>query len=683
MTDYDLKPIVNILSESGRHYQSEVAPSEWAEQNRMMTPDVTAVPGKFSYKNSPYMREIADFYAPDNPGKVGALMKGAQIGTTRGVIENSIGWIIRNHPGNILYLVGHAELVSPSMQKIDRMIDSCNIRHLIRSTTQRMRRTKSGDTDKLKEFPNGYLRMGITNHKSLRNESFQYGFIDDYEAMKGATKEAGATDKLVLQRFAAYARKMKVLFMSSPELKQSSNIEPLFELGDQRYWHVPCPICENLIVWHWQTPMKDDPEKMAGMTYELNNGELIPESVGYTCQICGGFFDDRDKMDLLNEGKFIPTAKASRDGWVSWHVSALYAPTFMFGWEHYVRDFLEANPPGGQENEAKMKAFYNLVLGMTYEEKSEAPDATQLQMNVRKYDIGSVPEKMSIKDGNGRVVMLTLACDLNGIVKDARLDWEVVAHTETGSTYSIDHGSIGTFIPREGTRKHKTDREHWTYEHGTQRSVWPLLDEVMNRKYEVDTGRRLSIFATAIDVGHYDVYAWQFIDSRKKNKVLYGVKGEGVSQNPGFRSKHLPVEHNISSYKKGKARDNLYIINVNLVKDDLAANIKLTYDPSFQDTQPAGFMNFPQPSDGKYLYENFFSHYEAEHRINERRADGTVIGTKWVKRKSSAQNHMFDCRIYNMAAKDIFYEQILRDFKVPNGQWTDYCTIILNVGKKK
>jgi hypothetical protein len=69
--------------------------------------------------------------------------------------------------------------------------------------------------------------------------------------------------------------------------------------------------------------------------------------------------------------------------------------------------------------------------------------------NVRSYDIGVVPDVTCKNDGNGRIVLLTLACDLGGVMEtnneDVRLDWELIAHASNGQTYSVNHGSIGTF----------------------------------------------------------------------------------------------------------------------------------------------------------------------------------------------------------------------------------------------
>ena len=49
-------------------------------------------------------------------------MKGAQIGMSTGLMES--GWIMANDPGNILFLVGHTDLVPDAVKKIDNMISN-------------------------------------------------------------------------------------------------------------------------------------------------------------------------------------------------------------------------------------------------------------------------------------------------------------------------------------------------------------------------------------------------------------------------------------------------------------------------------------------------------------------------------------------------------------------------------
>lgn len=644
---------------------SNIKPSEWCEQNRIMTPDVSPIPGPFKYDNSPYSKEIVDCLSPDHPARIVAVMKGAQIGFSTGVIEAGIGWIISQNPGNILFLVGHEDLVKDSMKKVDRMIDNSGIRSFIRSTSNRARNNKSGDTDNMKEYPDGYLKLGISNHKTLRNISMQYGFIDDFEGMKGSTKEAGATQKMIEQRFAAFAKKMKLFYISTPELKETSNIEPVFELGDKRKYNIVCPCCSEFIPLEWSVESEKTPGKMAGMSWETDGlGSLIEGSVGYICQKCNGFFDDSEKTELIQTGKWIPTAKPSKPGYYSYHISALYAPVYMFGWEHYVRDFIECNPKNGKRDEEKFKTFKNLVLGETYEPTGESVSANQLQENIRQYEIGTIPEKLSIEDGNGKIVMLTCGSDLNGKEDDARLDWEIVAHAESGATYSIDHGSVGTFIPKD---KNPQEREHFSYRHGVPNSVWPIFEEIISKRYLNDnTNKGMKVFITGVDAGYMTNYAYMFVDMT--NETVVALKGKDYD-------KFLSEEKDSKTFRISKERRNLYLVESNYTKDILNSHMNLTWLKEFNSIQPFGFMNFPTPSNGKYLFVNYFSHFEAEHKVIDGKGN-----FRWIKKSNVHQNHLFDCRLYANVVRDILLDQIFRKAKIKNGTWKDYSNLIM---KKK
>jgi len=656
---------------------SSIKPSDWAEQNRMMTSDVSPMPGMFRYTNSPYTKPIVDCLDPNHPARIITWMKASQIGGSTGVVENGIGWIISQQPGNILFLVGHESLVKPSAKKIDTMIDNSGIRHLIKSSSMRARKIKSGDTDTLKEFPGGHLMLGTANHGMLRNISMQYGFIDDFEKMKSADKSSGSTAEMIEQRFAAYYKKMKLMYISTPELKQTSNIEPEYLKGDQRKWHIPCPCCGEFIPLEWQIKSEIKPDEMAGITWKTDDeGSLIHESVGYTCQKCDGFFDDRNKMDLIRAGEYIATAKPKDPGRVSFHLSALYAPTYMFDWAHYVRKYMEAFPDDGPVDHDKAKTFMNLALGKTYEPASIETSANELQKNVRNYEIGSLPEKQSIEDGNGKIVMITMACDLNGKddsipdqnEDDARLDYEIVAYSETGATYSIDHGSIGTFIPRD---KHPERREKLTYKHGAERSVWPILEHIISKKYVCDTnGRTMKIFITGIDAGYLTNHVYQFIDNCNHNVVA--LKGDDDADVESFLI-GTKLNADMRTFRPARERPNLYLVASNHTKDVLANYMALKWNPEHHSMQPFGFMNFPIPSNGKYLLNNYFSHFEAEHKVFDNRGK-----YRWVKKSKNHQNHLFDCRLYALVVRDIFLDKLFKQYKVQNGTWADYVDAVTN-----
>lgn len=650
---------------------STVKPSEWAEQNRMMDSSVSPFPGPFRFDKTPYTREILDCLSPDHPARILAIMKGAQAGFSASVIENAIGWIISQSPGNILFLTGHADLSEEAMVKIDQMIDSCGIRSYIRANVQRAKSMKTGDTNLKKEFPGGSLVAGSAgNHKLLRQRSVRYGFIDDYEAAKVTSKESGSTQKMIEQRFAAYYDKMKLFYISTPELKQSSNILTVYLLGDQRKYHIPCPCCGEFIILHWSIEIKGtDGKELGGITWKIDDqGKLVEDSVGYVCQECGGFFTDKNKYELNLAGHWKPTAEPSEPGYYSYHVSSLYAPHGMYDWRHYVRQYLQANPPNEPQKTSEMKAFTNLVLGECWEDPGESPKANQLQKNIRKYEVGTIPEKLSERDGNGKIVLLTCACDLNGIPEDARLDYEIVGWSESGASYSIKHGSIGTFVPREGSMKNKADRERWTYEHHKPNSVWPEFNKVLEAYYSTDTKRRMKIFITGVDTGQYNIYAYPYIDN--SNFHMVALKGDK-------EDKAVRFGVDLPKFKPSRERSNLYLLQVNKIKDDLADMINLRWDEGNDDHQPSGFMNFPTPSNGLYLYNNYFAHFESEHRIIETQADGTAVGTVWQKKTSIAQNHLWDCRVYNMAVRDILVAKIFKELAIKDYTWKDYADKVM------
>jgi len=655
-----LESLQDILKET-EVYMSDILPSEWYEQNMIM-PRGSAFPGPFKFDLTPYWKEPLDCGHKNHPAKEISIMKGAQLGGTAAVLNPLVGYTIAQNPGNIMFLTGHADLSDAAIKKIDQMIDASGLRKLIRPNVLRAKNQRTGDTNKSKEFPGGDLKSGsVTNHNLLRQHDVMIMVVDDYDAAKSSSKHAGSTRELVQKRTSAYAHKRKIYWVSSPQLKGSSNIEDVFLLGDQRYYHVPCPCCGNHIVLKWAIP-KNNGDDMAGITWKVDNHDnLIEDSVGYICQDCGNFFDSSHKYEMNLNGLWIPSEKnpKEKDHW-SYQISSLYAPPGMDDWSHYVKQFLNANPPNKDRDERKQQTFENVVLGETYEPIGAEIKASEIQGNIQNYEIGIIPEKLSIEQGNGKIVMITCGSDLNGREDDARLDYEIVAWSENMTSYSVDHGSIGTFIPREGTKK--IDREKWSYQHNVDNSVWKDLDKLLGTIFETDTGRKMKIFITGIDCGYMTQHAYTYIDY--SNYSVVGVKGKDFD-------KYLPIGKDVKNYHHAKEKSNLYLAEVNVVKSELERLLSLKYDERYHEQQPSGFCNFPIPSGGKYLYNNFFSHFEAEHKIVD--PEQRFI---WRKKSDVLQNHLFDCRIYAMVVKDIFVDEVCKSYKIKNPMWGDYVNII-------
>jgi phage terminase large subunit GpA-like protein len=649
---------------------SDIMPSDWTEQNMVMG---KPFPGPFRYNRTPYTREIIDCLSPRVAVNKIVVKKGAQIGFSTGVIYPGIGWIIKNSPGNTYLSVGAPNLVEPAMAKVDAMLDATGTRSLISAQSNRKKNSKTGDTNKKKEFPNGYLMVtSANNHKDIRQLDFQYKFLDDLAAIKKKSKESGNTLKKLDTRSAAYADIKKDFLITTPELKLDSNIDEEYELGDKRRYFIPCPCCKEMITIEWETESKKVAGKMAGITWGFKeNGQLDKEKVGYICQLCDEFFTDRDKMDWLNKGEWRPTCVPKVETTRSYHISALYAPIGMDGWDKYVADFLQANPDGQPRKEDIWQVFVNECLGESYEPPGISLKSSALAINnTSDYKIGVVPEKISIAHGNGRAVMITCAADLGGLVAginstydDVRLDWERKVWMESGSSYSLDHGSIGSFTPAHMGKKDEA-REIWSYDLSKPNNVWKEFIKIINTPVEVDgTGNKMGVAITGIDTGFAEHQAFSFIDRCNYNVI--GVKGDK-------EYKYTMRQDNTPIWKASSARSKLYIIRVGRQKDRLSEILQLRWDKGISANQPPGFMNFPKPVGNMYGLEGFFMHYEAEERKEDK--DGNYM---WMKKTPTSQNHFFDVANYGLTLKDILMTNVLKEAKIVNGTWTDFCELLL------
>tara|TARA_B100000953_G_scaffold290249_1_gene275088 strand:- start:6829 stop:8925 length:2097 start_codon:yes stop_codon:yes gene_type:complete len=653
-------------------------PSQWVEENVILTREVSRWDGKYSYDLSPYAKEIIDHLHPSNPSRVVSVMKGAQSGITQGVIVPGMAWIIAEHPDNFLFTASDKDIAKKTVvQRFDPLMQSSGLKYLIRPNVVRAKGQRSGDTDFSKEFAGGNAIIeGTNNAGKFRFFSVKTVFMDDFDNAPRSDKKEGSIRKLVEGRQTSYGNIAKTFYVSTPTITQTSNIYEMYLQGDQRKWHWPCPSCDEWISVDWQIKLEGG--GYAGIVWELDDdNKLIEESVHFKCPVCEHKIKQTEKYELNLKGRWIPTATPIDKYNVSYYMNSIIIPPGFIGWVDLVKEWLEACPPKGRVNTDLLKVFNNVRLGLPFEEKGEAPKILQLMNNIGEYEVQRIPDNTCYDEGNGEIALITLAADLGGIMnpdqnqEDVRVDYEIVAHTTSGVTYSIDQGSIGTFKKkRKKTKldeKNESSRTKYTYMHGAPNSVWPILKSIIEADYFGESGEIYMIKLSVIDTGHFTSYANQFINSvkGKSDNIIYGVKGYA-------KDKYRPIDKDTKIIKKSQESVNLYILQVDQIKDLLSAQMKLrlTEDGS----QPPGFMNFPRQEKGKYQMRTFFKHFESEARKEEKK-DGVTIGFKWDKKHSDVENHFWDTRIYNIAAREIYIDLIKRSnpSKFRNLDWSLFC----------
>lgn len=653
-------------------------PSDWIEENIILPDGVSRYKGPFSYDISPYTKEIVNHLSSESPARVVSVMKCAQIGLTQGLIIPGMAYVISEDAYPMMYMAGDKELAKVGIrERFDPIIQSSGLQGLIRPSVVRARNQRTGDTDFSKEYAGGRLTVeGTNNVTKMRQISVKIVFADDWEAAPRNDKNEGSLRSLIEGRQTSYGNMAKTFFISTPTIKQTSNIEPVYELGDQRKWHWECPHCENDIPLEWSAKMEDGSN--AGIMYQTNEkGQLINESVHYKCQSCGGAIHESQKYDLNLKGKWIPTAEPQIENYYSYHLNALVIPPGFVTWVDLAKQWVEACPPNKPIKFGLLQSFMNIRLGQTWEEKGESPEANQLIENVSNYKVGLIPDVSCQEIGNGKIVLLTIACDLNGVMskedEDVRLDWELVAHSSNGQRYSIEHGSVGTFqrvrTIKKGDLSRDGERQKYTYAHGQYNSVWNDFEEIIRYEWSSESGKKYISNITVVDTGFFTYNAMKFVE-KFSDIFVVGIKGK-VDEQYRKNTKDTPF---ISRSRETKS---LYMVEVNQVKDILSEQIKLK--TTFDGSQPEGYINFPVPEyeKGKYTVKDYFCHYEGEKRV-EVIKNGEVVGFAWQKRNSSSINHFWDVAIYNIAAREIFLDVIKRsDRNLAQMSWADFCGYVL------
>ena len=342
-----------VISEQIHTEISHLTVSEWATQKRVIPEGLSSMPGPFSWDVTPYLREIADCLSATSPVQEVAVMKGAQIGFTVGVLENWIGYVIDCEPGPMMFVSGDKEMAEQAIElRVDRMIQSAGIQDKVFSQTEKTANKKSGDTKKKKEFAGGFLLpVGPNSAAKLRQFSVRYEALDEVDAYPASTEGEGDPLMLLKRRTDSFEAIRKILYGSTPLIKQTSKIDPLYLAGDQRKYFVPYKICGTMQALEWKN-----------LHYEKDDaGKLIYSSVFYECNLCAARWRNTDKAYFLPRGEWRPTAQSQRPGLRSYHIPSLLSPIGMRSWASAAEEWIEA-----QGDLSKLRVFVNTFLGEPY-----------------------------------------------------------------------------------------------------------------------------------------------------------------------------------------------------------------------------------------------------------------------------------------------------------------------------
>lgn len=629
-----------------------VTPSQWNEENRIIPPEFSAKPGRLSFDNSPFWKEVIDCFSPQSPVREVAVMKGNQLGFTQVIIEGVLGYFIDCFPKPILYVSADKELAELNMStRIDALLKTADLQHKIKASVQKRNRSKSGDTKSRKEYSGGFLAaFGAKNPDKLRQVGYPVALCDEIDTYAADLKNQGDVIELVRRRTDAFSEVRKIAWGSTPLIKNSSNIERLFKQGDQCYYNVPCPHCGKMQVLKFGRK-KTGP----GLKFDVTpSGALIYDSVHYQC-INGCKIKEIYKFDMLRNGKWIATAEATVKGLRSFHISALYSN--FYKWSGVIESWIETTTKGQPEQQkAKLKVFINNTLAETWEEPEKTISYKNILRNCRRYKPATVPNSIAKKDGNGRIVILTAAIDVNGMYDKAEgwLALEIKGHCLNGQTYSIAKTEIRGVTDKGG-------------------SAWFAARELIEESTYSDDENQIDyrISLTGVDVGFKPKAGYWFAELCNRVVPLAGKSDRSKNDRTVYQRK-VPLGVR-------------WTVDTVFYKNMIADNVRLTWNQSPGAAQPHGYMNFP---DEKYFGGLEDVEFQKRHEIvvtgagydddyfkcfgseipqiikdDPNEEGGKIVG--WKKKGPTARTHFWDCNVYNFAVRDIYLTGIGEHLKLP------------------
>jgi len=633
----DISNLIDELIDAIPEGRSRLKVSEHAEQNRIL-PEGTPKPGAWDNSITPFFVEPMDCLSASSPIRELAMVKPAQIGATAALVENFIAYIIQCNPAPTLYVTANDKLLKQwNDTRLIPLLKSYGLENILTAQAVIGRNTRTGVTTHFKEFPGGVLGTA-TGHSdaSLRSNAYCNIILDEITAYAISASGKGDPSGLARARTTNYPLRKKIVNLSTPGDLGSCQITKLFERGDQCFWFVPCPFCNEMIVLEFSKEYSpyhekvDLLEKEFGLVWDMKGRQLDENSIGYRCVHCQNVFKESKKWSMVQQGLWKPTETSVSKTFRSFQLSGL--PSLLSPWKDTIVEWLACD-----EDENAKKAFVTTKLGIPYKVTSAKPRFASL-LSLR----GNYNER-EIQAGT---LFLTAAVDVQQGSRTnpdnpPRLEMEVLGHGLRERTWSVEYkkfiGSISD--PNSGAWEQLFQyvQNSFKYLRFDGYSFTPTIGLIDARSGVVT--KTVCDFCNRLDF---------WFPSMSHSKDIKLSDDDEIVDTPKARDNVVP-------YRESKSGDNMiYLLSPNYFKRQVYRKLNVERQQGFQ---KYGFCEFPKSYD-----EIYFKGLTSE--------DLTIEGV-FVK-KRNIPNEPLDIRAYNEAAARIYLDMMIknrREFFIKKRKW--------------
>lgn len=564
----------------------QVTPSAWAAEN-LIVADGPRAGFKWDMRLTPQLVPILDALKPGSPWNQVVLRKSSQVGAT-GLGIAWLGSIVCNTPAKTMVIFPTISAVQDyAREKLQPTISATPaLRARVREQTSRSSR---GSTALNKMFTGGSIILtGANSTVDLRSKTVKFQHRDEIDDWPVDLEGQGDPEEMADARLISFhaSGDYMVFKSSTPTIKGRSRIDAAFEKGDRRFWHVACPHCgvtQKLVFGN-------------GTGAGLRFNREAPHNAHYVC-VSGCVIEHHDKSAMIDGGHFVAE---NPDGlYPSFHVDALTSK--LTTWDKIAEKFVAA-----KDDPTKLKAFVNLWLGESWEERGDAPEWKHLMVRREAFPRGVMPPG---------ALVLTLAVDVQG----NGLFFEVVGWGADKQSWSIDAGFLaGDTAESDGP-------------------VWKSLTELSERRYADAYGGSWPVDLIGVDAGFNSKAVKAWTRGRPKTMALKGMPGWYLP--PVGTPTRVDVTFQGKKRKKGAM---LWPVGTWPLKAELYALLRKEAPIDGSEAYPGGFIHLGEHNDERYCRQ-----LVAE-TLKDREAKGRMV-KEWV---ATGDNHFHDCRIYGLALFD-------------------------------
>lgn len=442
--------------------------AEWAETYRFLSSESSAISGRWSNEQVPYLVDILN--AATNPKVKEIIFQAGSQCAKSELILNVIGRAIHIDPSPILVVQPNDDLAEAfSKQRVAPMISDTPV---LKSRVSEVKSRNSSNTIYSKSFPNGFLSIVTANSPTaLAMRACRYALLDEVDRFPRSSGSEGDPIKLVTARQTTFEHNKKLIAVSTPLTQTTSRIVRLLKAPtSKKFLHVLQ--CEKCKEW-----------------FELSMAMLIipdkePKNAYFKCA-CGHTIREVDRIRMIKKSKWICLDPEKEDYRHGYELSGLH--TLFRSTQTVVKNYLE-----DRLSTESLQVFTNTILGKPFEDRGEGSvEVSTLLMRKEQY-------KAEAPKG---VLCITGAIDLG----KGRADIEFIGWGEGRESWCLGY--------------YKIFGEHESLD------FWRRIEEFLHKKFTHELGFQMGVDGITIDSGFSTQEVYNFVHTVKCPR-LYAIKGK-------------------------------------------------------------------------------------------------------------------------------------------------------------